>query len=451
MYDFREETHMAKKKIKRRAFLKKTTLTALGTGAAMSAFSVQPSKVLGANDRIGIALVGCGGMGRANLKDFLLNTDVQCVAVCDVYEHNAGRANQMAGGNVKIFKDFRRLFDESSRGIDAVIVATPDHWHALPMIYACRAGKDVYIEKPLSRSIGEGRRMVEAARKYNRIVQTGMQQRSGTHFQRAVKIVQSGMLGEISLVRCWNYGNSYPDGMGNPADSAPPSGLDWDMFLGPAPRVPFNKNKFLGTFRYFWDYSGGMMTDWGTHLIDIVHWAMKVDYPKAAQASGGKYYIHDNRETPDTFEATFEYPGFICTYTNSILNARGIDGKGYGIQFYGTNGTLFLDRSGYELFPEYKKVGDESVGRAAAVKSGGSEQHKAHVRNFLDCVKSREKPMSEVEICHYSTAAPHLANIAFKMNQKIEWDGINEKITNIPEANNHLLRNYRAPWRLPDM
>lgn len=441
---------MSEKNIKRRDFFKRTVATIGAAGAVTSAFSVQPPNVMGANEKIVIALIGCGGMGKADLKDFLENSDVQCAAVCDVYEQNLGMAREMTGGKAKAYNDFRRLFDEGQSHIDAVIVATPDHWHALPMIMACEAGKDVYVEKPLSLSIGEGRKMVEAARKYNRVVQTGMQQRSGAHFQRAVKIVQSGQLGEISLVRCWNYGNEYPDGMGTPPDSDPPQGLDWDFYLGPAPKVPFNKNRFLGTFRSFWDYSGGMLTDWGTHLLDIVNWAMNVDAPKAVHASGGKYFIKDNRETPDTIEATFEYPNFICTYFNTVLNNHGMDGNNYGIQFYGTNGTLYVDRSGYEIFPEYKKVGDESVARIAVVKSGSSEQHKAHVRNFLDCVKSRQKPVSEVEICHHATLGPHLANIAYKMKQRIEWDEVNERITNIPEANQYLLRPYRAPWKLPD-
>ena len=437
--------------IKRRNFLKKTAIAAIGTGAMLSAYSIHPPRVLGAGERVGIALIGCGGMGRGDLKDFLLFPQVECVAVCDVYDLNAGRAQQMADGKPKIYRDFRRLFDEGSGGIDAVINATPDHWHALPTIYACQAGKDVYQEKPLSTSIVEGRKMVEAARKNGRVVQTGMQQRSGTHFQRAVEIVQSGILGEISLVRTWNYGNSYPEGIGNPANEEPPPGLDWDMYLGPAPWVPFNKNRLGGTFRYFWNYSGGTMTDWGTHLIDIVHWAMKVDYPKAVHASGGKFCMKDNSETPDLVEATFEYPGFICTYTNSNLNARAIDGKGYGIQFHGTNGTLFLDRDGYELFPEFKNTGGQMEGRAPTIKSRGSDQHLPHVENFLDCIKTRKKPISEVEVCHYATMAPHLANIALWTGQKIEWDGINEKITNVPDANKYLVKEYRTPWRLPDV
>jgi len=298
----------------------------------------------------------------------------------------------------------------------------------------------VYVEKPVATTVAEGRAMVDAARRYGRVVQVGMQQRSGAHFQRAVEIVRSGALGTITLCRTWNVGNETPDGIDNPPDCDPPSELDYDMWLGPAPKRPYNPNRSHYSFRYFWDYAGGKITDWGTHLIDIIHWATGADAPLAVAASGGKYAVKDNRETPDTMEAVYDYPGFTLVYSYRGCNGRPLDGRGYGMQFHGTNGTLFVDREGFEVVPE--------EGRMEAVSSGGSEQHEPHVRNFLDCVKSRARPISDIEIAHRSTTAPHLGNIALLTGRKIHWDRDQEQILDDPAANRLLSRPYRAPWHL---
>lgn len=434
---------MSNTEFTRRDFLKTTATTAVGVGAAISPVS----QILGANNRINVGVIGCGGMGRSNMRHFMVNKDVAIIAICDVYEKHLKKAWKRTDRKAKEYKDFRKLLE--NKDIDAVIVATPDHWHALPTIYACDAGKDVYVEKPLALTIAEGQAMVKAARRNKRIVQMGTQQRSGQHFQRAVEIVRSGQLGKISFVRCWNYGNQYPDGIGNPPDSQPPEGLDWDFWLGPAPKVPYNKNRCIYQFRWFWDYSGGKLTDWGTHLLDVVLWAMDVKGPLAVSAQGEKYYLQDNRETPDTLEVTYEFPGFLCEYSSRECNAYGINHRGYGIQFHGTNGTLFVDRSGYELYPEFERKGDEYVERVDMLRSGSSEQNDPHVRNFLDCVKSRQLPICDVEIGHRSTTTPHLGNIALKTKVRIEWDAENERITNSEEANKLLDKPYRAPWKLP--
>ncbi|HWQ34964.1 MAG TPA: Gfo/Idh/MocA family oxidoreductase [Blastocatellia bacterium] len=453
--------------MERRDFIKTSIVAAGGlTGSSVNAageitgapaVSTGEYGIIGANDRVRVGVIGCGGQANWDASDFAKQPDAQIVALCDVYDGSI--KNTLANQTLKLdaektpkFKDFRRLLDD--KGIDAVIIATPDHWHALPTIMACQAGKDVYVEKPLALSIVEGRRMVEAARKHNRVIQVGTQQRSARHFQKAVEVVQAGKLGRITRVHTWNYDDEYPKGIGNPPDSAPPEGLDWDFYLGPAPKVAFNQNRFLENFRWFWDYSGGKITDWGTHLIDIVHWAMKVDAPTAVSASGGKYFIADNRETPDTLLVTYEYPGFVMTYENRILNSRPQDGRwGYGIMFYGTDATMFVDRGGFEIFPEYdgKKRDDLFTARTAAARMSvqrGDPSHFQHVRNFLDCVKSRAHPISDVEIGHRSTAAPHLGNIALRTGRKIRWDGENEKIIGDAEASKWLSREYRAPWRL---
>jgi predicted dehydrogenase len=424
-----------------------------------------------ATDRITVALIGCGGMGKSNLRDFMRMKDVQVAAVCDVWDHNLGTAAKIAGDGVKQFSDFRRVID--MKDVDVVIVSTPDHWHAIPTIAALDAGKDVYVEKPLAHNIYEGRKMVEAAARNKRIVQMGTQQRSGAHFQEAVRLVRDGKIGKVSRVHSWNYGNSSPAGIGNPPNAPPPAGLDWDMYLGPAPRVPFNPNRFTWHFRWFWDYAGGMMTDWGVHLIDIAQWAMDAPSPVAVSASGGKLVLRDDRETPDTILAVYEYPGFVMTYENRSGNAYTPDGRGYGILFHGSDGTLFVDRGGYELVPETASQDKEPApayltemkeasaplepwerprrmraGRAQYLRGDGSDQHAAHVRNFLDCVKSRRKPNSDVETGHYSTTTAHLGNVAFRTGHKIRWDADREQAIDDPEANTLVTRQYREPWKV---
>jgi predicted dehydrogenase len=423
-------------------------------GAAVSiAASAGPlaQSVLGANDRIGVGLIGAGGMGQFDLKDFLRSGQVDAIAIADPFQPNLDRALELTDGKAKGFKDFRAILD--NKDIQAVIIATPDHWHAIPMIMACEAGKDVYVEKPLSHTLAEGRKMVQAAAKHNRVVQVGTQQRSGEHFQKAVELVHSGKIGKVTLAETWIHSNGWPEGMGNPPDSDPPSWLDWDLWLGPAPYHAYNRNRCIGSFRSFWDYSGGTLTDWGVHLLDVVHWAMGVDAPKTVSAFGGKYVIEDNGEIPDTLKVVFEYPvspvsgkEFVVTWSNRHANSHGPDGHSYGVQFYGTEGTLFIDREGYTLWPERKPNGGESVLSSGVTKSEGSAQHYPHVLNFLECLRSRRKPNSDVETTHRSTSAPHVANIAFKLGRKLRWNRDDEQFPNDPEANKLLTKQYRKPW-----
>ena len=426
-------------RLNRRRFVQATSLAAINPLAR---------SVLGANDKIVIGLIGAGGMGRANLADFRKEPDVEVAAVCDVNQENLSRAVAMTGGRASSYGDFRRVLER--KDIDAVIVATPDHWHALPTIYACQAGKDVYVEKPLALCIEEQQRMVRTARETKRVVQVGTQQRSGKHFQRAVEWIRAGKIGGVTFARTWNYDNSFPKGIGNPPDAQPPSTLDWDFWLGPAPKVPYNPNRADRTFRWCWDYSGGKLTDWGAHLIDIVHWALNVDGPIAVTATGGKFLLKDNRETPDTLEVVYQYPGFLLNFSYRECNARGIEGNDYGIEFHGTQGSLFLDRSGFEVFPEYDREGNEYTARMPSLRVGGSEQHQAHVRNFLDCVRSRALPNSDIETGHKATVAPHLGNIAFRTGQKVEWDPVAERLVRpTPEQEALFSRQYRKPWALP--
>jgi predicted dehydrogenase len=336
--------------------------------------------------------------------------------------------------------------------IQAVVVATPDHWHPLQTILACQAGKDIYVEKPVSVYLEEGRRMVEAARRYKRIVQVGTQQRSGLHFQRAVSLIRNGAIGKVSFIRTWNYGNSYPEGIGNPLDGDPPPDLDWDLWLGPAPKVPFNASRFgvhperFSSFRWFWHYAGGMMTDWGVHLLDIVQWAMNLEGPSEIAAQGGKLYLQDNRETPDTLQVTYQYPGFVCVYENRECNGARLDGHGYGICFHGSLGTMFLDRAGFEIIPEKTPKG---INRCEPVTEKSSNNHNlAHSRNFLDCLKSRQLPICDIEIGHRSTSVAQLGNIAYRTKSHLLWDPKTEELKGNKRATKFLLAKYRKPWKL---
>jgi predicted dehydrogenase len=437
-------------RIERRDFIKRG-ISAVGAAAAAGA------SILGANDRVRVGVIGPGRQGRGVMKTFMRNADVQIVALCDVFRPQMDFAvNDAKLEGVDTYRDFRRMLDR--KDIDAVIVASPDHWHALQTVMACQAGKDVYVEKPVSSAVDEGSKMVQAARKYNRVVQVGTQQRSGDHYQKAAEIIRGGQLGKITFVRTWNFGNQTPGGIGNPPDTNPPDGLDWDMWLGPAPMRPFNQNRFgvhpdrWSSFRWFWDYAGGMMTDWGVHHLDIVQMVMGVEAPVAITAMGGKLALNDNRETPDTLMVTYEYPsektgaekngGFVCTYENRECNGQGWNGQGYGILFHGADATLYINREYFEITPE----GGRNV-EARRVKNE-NRQGEAHVRNFLDCVKSRQSPTSDIEIGHRSTTTCLLGNVALRSGRRIVWNAKTEKIEGDGVASKYLSREYRRPWKL---
>jgi predicted dehydrogenase len=451
-------------KINRRDFMKRAALSTAGAGLAVSA--VGASRVAGANERILVGVIGTGLEGGSVMAEFLHQPDVEISAVCDVYRPNLDKALKATDGKAKGYCDFRQVLDR--KDIDAVVIATPDHWHALQMVQACQSGKDVYVEKPIANSIGEGKRMVEAARKHNRVVQVGTQWGSSAHFQKGVQLIQDGLIGKVTYVRAWNYLNLFPQGFGNFENSEPPAELDWDMWLGPAPKVPFNWNRFGGvkylwsTFRYFWDYAGGWMTDWGVHFINIIQWAMKVDGPNAVAACGGKMCLQDNCQTPDTLQVTFEYPGFLATYENRLGNQHSRYGeheyvgrdwdvlREWGMEFYGTDGTLLFDEMGLQVHPEKSRLGQKQMDKTPSmVLKDNDEGLGDHVRNFLDCVKSRQRPVSDIEIGQRATNSCHLGNIAYRTKARLVWDVANQKLLQGgPEAQKLLDVEYRAPWRL---
>jgi predicted dehydrogenase len=451
--------------MKRRQFLKQVaqTTAALSTVSAFSA-----DRVRGANDRVNVALIGCGGRGKAVAKLMREVPNVDFVAACDAYDPRTDEAKEWAGPHCKAFRDFRKILE--MKEVDAVLIATPDHWHAIPAVLACQAGKDVYLEKPMGHNIREGRLVVDAARKYNRIVEVGIQHRSAPHYQEAQRIVQSGALGPIHFVRIWNFVNMYPNGIGKVENSDPPPGADWDLFLGPAPYVPFNKNRFVNTYRWFWDYGGGLVTDFGVHRFDSMHQVLGATAPITVSATGGRFAINDGCETPDVIQVTYEYPGFVLSYEASLLSSLGTGGrtpgkkyyqaKGewdrpHGEAFYGTNGALFSDRLGFEIYPELKTTsGPGAVGRNARIEGYRTERREAasadrtdlHVKDFIDCVRSRKKPAADAEMGHRASIVAHLGNIAYRTGHKIRWDAGKEEIIGDPEASKLLWREPRKKW-----
>ena len=431
----------------RRTFIRNAALTTAGIGIAPAISSALSG--CAPSDRINVGLIGCNGMGFANLTEFLKHKDVECVALCDiddsVLQKRAADVQKMRGAApANLYKDWRKLID--NKDIDVVIVGTPDHWHCLHMISACEAGKDVYCEKPIGRTIEECNLMVKAAARYKRVVQVGQWQRSDPHWLEAVDFIRSGKLGKIRLVRVYSYqgwNNSIPV----LPDEPTPAGVDYDMWLGPAPSRPFNRNRFHFTFRWFWDYAGGLMTDWGVHLLDFALFGMNVTAPKSIMSSGGKFgYPADAAETPDSLQTIYEFEGFNVMWDH----ATGINDGGYGrnavLGFVGENGTLVVDRGGWEVIPEVVN----GVKRMEAVpwKNGTGEGLKNNVSNHLDCIKRRD-PKTNVtpETAAHIAKLSALGNIAYRTGKKLVWDGT--RFTNDEEANSYLVPVYRSPWQLP--
>jgi predicted dehydrogenase len=428
---------------------RREVLAAAGTAFTTSLFT---GRVKGANDRVAVGFIGLGAMGSGNLGYAMNVPEAQPVAVCDVYQPHLERAEAAArrkGHQVKTVTDFRQIIADKS--IDAVCISTPDHWHAYMMVEACKAGKDVYVEKPASKFVEEGLKMVQAARKYNRVVQAGTMQRSGGYFLKAAEIVKSGALGVITFCHTFQSGLTPRTGYGNPPDGDPPAGLDWDMWLGPAPKVPFNANRWgvkaatFPTFRYFWDYAGGAMTDWGVHLIDPFHQCLGDPMPTAISAMGGKFYVQDNRDTPDTLLATFYYPGFLASYESRTCNPMPMfSGQGAATAIHGTEGTLIVSRRGCWVIPT-----DKSKLQAATFEKDKAmgEMNVPHWKNFLACIKTREKPISDIETCVRSSSTCILANLSMRHKVWLDWD---EKAWTVrqPEVKPSLKAEYRAPWKL---
>jgi predicted dehydrogenase len=433
--------------VNRRVFIKNSAKTAAGLSLAPAFASNLVA--CAPSDRINVGLIGCNGMGFSDLTAFLTHPEVECIALCDVDENvlnkRAADVEKMRGAKpANLYKDWRKLID--NKDINVVIIGTPDHWHCLQMVAACEAGKDVYCEKPIGNSIEECNLMIKAAKKNKTIVQVGQWQRSDPHWLDAVDFLRSGKLGKIRLVRVFSYQGWCPSIPVLP-DQAVPEGVDYDMWLGPATSRPFNRNRFHFTFRWFWDYAGGLMTDWGVHLLDYALFGMDVTTPKSIMAMGGKYgYPDDACETPDSLQTIYEFDGFNILWDHAIGINDGAYGRNHGLGFVGENGTLVVDRTGWEVIPEV--VSGETRMEAVPLAKGTGQGLANHVQNHLDCIKKRKaNTNTNVEIAAHIAKFGHLGNIAYRTGKKLVWDG--HKFTNDNDANSYLVPKYRDPWKLP--
>ena len=438
----------------RRNFLQKSALSAAGLGLS-PLFGSAHGAIFGQtapSNKVKVALIGCRSMGFSNLSNFLKYPEVECVALCDIDDEwlNKRAADVEKSTEKKVphlFKDWRKVID--NKDIDAVIIGTPDHWHCLPTIYACQAGKDVYVEKPLSNTIEECNLMEKAARKYNRVVQVGQWQRSDPHWDEAANFLKAGNIGRIRTVKVWAYQDGKPT-LPVVADSPVPAGVDYDMWLGPAPKRPFNIYRFHYNFRFFWDYAGGLMSDWGVHLLDYALEGMNADLPSRVCSGGGKFaYPDDAMETPDTLMATYAYKDFNIIWDHACGINHGPFDKKEGLAFFGENGTLVLTRAGWEVLPVI--AGKEARMEAVPFKKGEGKGLYNHVGNFLSCIKSRELPHADIAIGARVAKMSHLANISCRLQREVRWDDTNSVFIGDNEATALSKAYYRAPWELPKL
>jgi len=420
--------------ISRREFIDLAAGTAGASAMAATAPASAQSGPQGANNRVRLALIGSGGRGRHVMGLFLRQPDAQFAAVCDVRKDNLDQGVKIVttaqpGATVATTEDYRQLLQRND--VDAVLIATPDHWHCPMLIDAVNAGKDVYLEKPLSNTLEPMVQALQVVRKTNRVVQVGTQQRSGPHFQECAKLVQTGELGKVTHAMCVYSGTGY----GRPPEQeAPiPEGLNWDLFQGSAPKRPFKPGRLA--WRGWWDYGGGLVTDWGVHLTDVALWYLNAQNVGPTLTSGVAQYVNlvnpDRDQSPDTFMVSWQYPNFVMSFTNAAVNDWEFDRRGN--YFFGPRGSLLVHRQGYEIRPPF---GTTPAGQPAAQQARrvpftdlpGVDSHTlAHVRNFLDCVKSRETPVSSVEIGFYATLPTVLAVMAIRQGRSFRWD--NSKLT----------------------
>jgi predicted dehydrogenase len=445
--------------LNRRTFLKFAGITALSAASW--------NRVLGANDRINVGVIGFGLIGRIHTHSFMEQPDVRITALAETYAPRLEAGASTVGSGVAKYRDFRKVLED--KNVDAVVIATPDHWHCLMTMMACAAGKDVYVEKPITLFVREGDWMLKAAKRHQRVVQVGTQNRSGPNFQKAREFIQSGKLGTIVATQN-NYLRNVMPGFGNPPDSEPPRDLDWEMWLGPSKYHPYNPNRGIYHFRWFWDTAGGQMTNLGQHSLDLVHWFMGVKAPSAVSSSGGRRFLKDNCETPDTQDAVHEYPGFsVVTQYREVSAGTGGLGMG-GLVFNGTKGSMTVGRTGFEVYPDKKLdprntvasiLGGHPTGGPQPVASeegqlwtvkdkdetgDGMKDYRRHARNFLDCMRSRKDPISDLQSGHEIVTSCHLANISLRLGRKLKWDAAKQEVIGDKEANAMLLRPYRKPW-----
>ena len=433
-----EEPKMQKET--RRSFMKKTAVTSAVAGRFLN---LNP-RAFGANERVQLALIGARHQGRYVATN-AIKDGANIKTICDLDEEvlqNVGaKIKESQNREAGSVKDFHRVLDDKE--IDGVIIATPDHWHAIITILACQAGKDVYVEKPLSQTIHEGHLMREAARKYKRIAQVGTHRRSIEHFKTAVDYIVAGKLGKVCMMKAWMC--QVRESIGNPPDGPAPAHVDYDTWLGPAPRKPFNPNRFHYNWRFFWDYGNSELGNQGIHMLDVAMWAIESMrglencLPKQISNASGIYWLSDAKEVPDSQVVTYDYGDFMLVWElQSFQRNHPFEGMDGATAFYGTEGTLVVDDEGWKV---HGKNGAEVL---SVKRSGGS-----HTKNFLDCIKSRKQPNADIEIGRLSTTICHLGNISHHLGRDIRFDPKTETFGDDKEANALLTKNYREPYSLP--
>ncbi len=443
--------------ITRRRFLRDSVAAGFGVVAVAGA---PRRNGVAASDRIIVGVMGVRGRGDFLARAFAARGDVEVAYLSDVdsrlLEPRAKAIESIQGKRPNTTQDFRRILEDPQ--VNVLVIATPDHWHALATIWACQAGKDVYVEKPASHNVWEGRKMVEAARKYDRVVQLGTQSRSGPYVKNAIEFIRSGKLGKIHLVRVLNMKTRSVLQAGT--DEPVPDGVDYDLWLGPAPKKPYNRNRFFGgCWNWWWDFSGGDIINDGVHQMDLARWVVGEDYPKSVSCTGGIFHFNDGAETPDTQIVTYEYENLTMVFELTLWTpymkktapeVRGTDRwhnwpfNATKIEVFGTDGFMYLGRhgDGWQTFTPDGSDGASEYGR---------EPFPHHLENFLTCVRTREKPNADIETGHLSTLLCHLGNISYRVgNRKLVFDGAKESFVGDEEANRYLKREYRHPYVVPE-
>ena len=436
----------------RRNFVKKTSVLSAGIGSVTILPSSVWSAVVAPSDKVNVGIIGCRKQGFGILRHHLGYDDTSCVAMCDVdqniLEKSANEIKNTYGDSPKLYGDFRKMLEQDD--IDAVIIGTPDHWHCLNTVYSLEAGKDVYVEKPMANSIEECNIMTKAAKYYNKVVQVGQQQRSNTIFMEVMDLIKSGAIGSLRKVNIWANFN-YGLGVDPVKDSPVPEGVDYDMWLGPAPKRDFNKNRFHGSWRHYWDYGGGMFSDWGVHLIDMGLWVTdQVKAPARVMTfAANNSAFEKERETFDTMNVVFPTKDYVINYDMTAGVQVGPYDQMYGIAFIGDKATIKANRQGFKLIPEWDDEKKQHQTEPREV-TDGKEAHREHVRNFIDCVKTRNEPVCPPEVGRAAAIHAHVANISARIDEPfLIWDDKNNRFANSEKANAYISPEYRSPWTLP--
>ncbi len=429
----------------RRNFIKTASVLAAGSLLPVDALPKAGIRVSPA-DKIQVGLIGARSQGYSNLASFLKNPEVECVAISDIdnsfLASRSADVEKLGFAKPKLYGDYRKMLE--NKDIDIVIIGTPDHWHCLQFVDSLEAGKHVYVEKPLGNSIAEINIMHKAAKKHGKMVQVGQWQRSQPHFVDAINYLKSGKLGRIRTCKAWSYVD-WKGAVPKVPDSAVPEGVDYNTWLGPAPRRPFNLNRFHFTWRWYWEYGNGLMTDWGVHLIDYILYGMGKTIPSSVMAIGGKYaFPEDDMVTPDTMTAVYDFNDFTMIWEHTIGIGLGNWKRPHGMSYIGENGTLVLDRSGWEVFPEKQKI--EAVPLQKNVGSGLD----LHVRNFLDCVKNNTpaKLNAGIDIGRSVALVAQMGNIAYRTGEKVVWDDA-KQLFKTKTANKLITPVYYNGYKLP--